>query len=111
MNDHDRLRLLSSCSGRGLIDIKGVIHMSTAPQNILSDRSLLVKWAVTIIIPLLVCLIPLNEMYTQTMRLYFVTTLFVIFLFAFETLPTLISALLLPALYLSLIHICAAGYR
>ena len=76
--------------------------MSTASQNVLSNRSLLIKWAVTIMVPLLVCLIPLNDTYTQTMRLYFVSTLFVIFLFAFETLPTLISALLLPALYVVL---------
>ena len=55
--------------------------MSTASQNVLSNRSLLIKWAVTIMVPLLVCLIPLNDMYTQTMRLYFVSTLFVIFLF------------------------------
>lgn len=76
--------------------------MSTASPNVLTDRSLLIKWAITLLIPLLVCLIPLTETYTLTMRLYFVATLFVIFLFAFETLPTLISALLLPALYVVL---------
>lgn len=66
------------------------------------NRSLIIKWAITLAVPLLIYLIPLTETYTPTMRLYFVATLFVIFLFAFETVPMLISGLLLPALYVVL---------
>ncbi len=67
-----------------------------------NNHSLLIKWFITIVVPLLLLLIPLNETYTALMRSYLIVTLFVIFLFAFETLPMLISALLLPALYVVL---------
>lgn len=76
--------------------------MKTAVQMDTPNRSLIIKWAITFAVPLLICFIPLTETYTQTMRLYFVATLFVIFLFAFETVPMLISGLLLPALYVVL---------
>lgn len=76
--------------------------MKAAVQMDTPNRSLIIKWAITFAVPLLICFIPLTETYTQTMRLYFVATLFVIFLFAFETVPMLISGLLLPALYVVL---------
>ena len=76
--------------------------MKATVQMDAPNRSLIIKWAITLLVPLLICFIPLTETYTQTMRLYFVATLFVIFLFAFETVPMLISGLLLPALYVVL---------
>ena len=72
--------------------------MSTATNSV--NKKLLIKWAITIICSLSILLIPTTEFFTEQLRLYFCISVFVIFLFAFEFVPMLVSAALLPALYI-----------
>lgn len=64
------------------------------------DRSMILKWLVTLLVPAAICLIPLNEFFTANLRMFFVITVFVIMMVAFEFFEILIPALLLQTLYL-----------
>lgn len=59
----------------------------------------LTGWLVSILIPVMNGIIPDNSLYTKPLKLFFMITLFVICLVAFNLLPLLASAVLLPALY------------
>ena len=61
-----------------------------------------VKWLAAIVIPALLFLIPVGEVFTAPMRLFFVITLFMMMVIAMELLPILMSAILLPAAYVLL---------
>lgn len=63
------------------------------------DKVLLLKIATVILLPLLVYLIPLNDVYTQQMRMFFVITIAAIALFAVEIIDNMLVSLLLPACY------------
>jgi di/tricarboxylate transporter len=58
-----------------------------------------IKWAINIILPLLIALIPTTEAFTQPIKLFFCITLFGILLIAFETINLTITALALPVVY------------
>lgn len=66
------------------------------------DSKLLVKWAVTLGLPLILLLIPGNEVYTLQLKLFLALTLAAILMFAFENLNQTVVALLLPFLYIVL---------
>lgn len=66
------------------------------------DKKLAFKWIFTILLSLSIFLIPTDDIFTPTLRLYMVVTVFVIVVLAFELLPILIASLLLPALYVVL---------
>lgn len=70
--------------------------MSTVSNN----KSLLLKWAITIIVPILIFFIPLSETYTAPMRSFFVITLLCILIMAFELMNTMAISILMPMLYL-----------
>lgn len=57
-------------------------------------------WLISLIFPLFIYLIPVTEVFTKDLKIFLTITLFVILVIAFELLPLLVSALLLPALYL-----------
>ncbi len=57
------------------------------------------KWAVSVGIPALIGLIPLSEVYTRDLRVFFVITAFVILLIAFELFEMLVPSIMLPTLY------------
>lgn len=59
-----------------------------------------VKWLLSLILPLMIFLIPINNIFTLNLKIFLTSTLFVILIIAFELLPLLVSALLLPTLYL-----------
>lgn len=65
-----------------------------------SNKSLLIKWGITILVPVLIALIPLNETYTAPMRSFFVITLLCILIMAFELMNTMAISILMPMLYL-----------
>lgn len=67
---------------------------------ITSNKSLLIKWGITLIVPLLIFFIPLSETYTAPMRLFFVITLLCILIMAFELMNTMAISILMPMLYL-----------
>lgn len=56
-------------------------------------------WAISIFLPLLIMAIPVTESFTAEIRCFFAVTLFVIFLWAFELMPFIVPAILLPVLY------------
>lgn len=63
------------------------------------DKKTLIKWFVTLAIPLFLFLIPCGEVYTWKLKLFFVFTVMIIFMVAFEFFDALVPAMLLPTLY------------
>lgn len=61
-----------------------------------SNSKKIIKWAITFIIPLAIMLIPVDELFTETTRMFVATTVFAIVIYAFELLPAMIVGLLLP---------------
>lgn len=59
-----------------------------------------IGWMFSILIPLIIWLIPASGGFTPELRMFFVITMFVILIMAFELLPVLVSAVLLPALWI-----------
>ncbi len=59
-----------------------------------------IKWFFIIFVPLVIQIIPTNDTFTVPIRLFSGVTLGVILMFAFEVLPSLIPALLLPVFYI-----------
>ncbi len=64
-----------------------------------SKNKIMIKWAINIIIPLLIFLIPIGGDYTAQFRMFFVVTAFGIILLATENIPLFAGCLLLPLLY------------
>ena len=60
------------------------------------------KWLIAIVIPALLFLIPVGDVFTAPIRLFFVVTLFMMIVIALELVPILMSAIFLPALYILL---------
>ncbi len=63
------------------------------------DWSYLLKWAIIILCPLLILCVPVNEMFTWPVKMFFVITLLAILLFALETIRQTAVAILLPIAY------------
>jgi len=68
-------------------------------DTIFKNRKTLVQWSITILIPLLVLLIPTNEIITTNLKLFLCVTAFMIFIIAFDFFNTAWPAILLPTLY------------
>lgn len=58
-----------------------------------------IGWIVSILMPVIIGFIPSGDLFKESLKLFFMVTLFVICLVAFQLLPLLVSAVLLPALY------------
>ena len=54
-----------------------------------------IKWLVSIIIPIIIMLIPTNDIFTSPIRAFLAVTLFGIILFGFELVDTIVGALIL----------------
>lgn len=67
--------------------------------EIVSQRKNILLFAVSLAIPALIWFIPVTEIFTESLRLYFIITLFVILLMAFELVPILVSGMLFGILY------------
>ena len=67
-----------------------------------TNSKLLIKWAVTLGLPLILLLIPCNEVYTLPLKLFLALTLAAILMFALENLNQTVVSLLLPFLYVVL---------
>ena len=68
----------------------------SAPQM---SRSTLIKWAITFIVPLCIFLIPTNDVYTSSMRMFLVITVFSLFLMGFEFFDNILPAMVMPIGY------------
>ncbi len=53
-----------------------------------------IKWFMTVLVPVLIYLIPTNDLYTTDMRLFLVITVAAILLVAFELIDIIISSFL-----------------
>lgn len=73
--------------------------MSTETAASFTHKSLLVKWLITILLPLAVAFIPTGGAYTHIIRLFLIITLAAILCIAFELVNLLIPSVLLPAFY------------
>ena len=65
-----------------------------------ADRKTMIGWGISISIPAFIACIPVSDIFSGSLKLFFVITFFVIFIFAFELLPNVIAAVLLPCLYM-----------
>lgn len=69
-------------------------------RNISVDKQKLIGWMISIGIPVLLSFVGISENFSPELKLFFMITIFVILIIAFELLPIMISAILLPTLYL-----------
>lgn len=64
-----------------------------------TSKKVYLQWLITLVVPLIIWLIPVNESFTGEIRLFLVITSFVILMMAFEFFNLLLPSMLLPALY------------
>lgn len=69
-------------------------------DKLLNNKKDIKQWIVLIGVPLVIMLIPTQGAFTPELRLFLAGTICAILMFAFETLPLMISALLLPIFYI-----------
>lgn len=65
-----------------------------------ADKKKRIGWAVSILIPVIIAFIPVSGDFTESLKRFFMITLFMIMIIAFELFPLLVSAILLPSLYI-----------
>ena len=65
-----------------------------------ADKKKRIGWAVSILIPVIIAFIPVSGDFTESLKRFFMITLFMILIIAFELFPLLVSAILLPSLYI-----------
>lgn len=59
-----------------------------------------IQWALSFLFPFLVWIIPNSELFTPNLKIFFVITIFIITLMAFELVPFVIAAISLGTMYL-----------
>lgn len=69
-------------------------------MDISVDKKKLIGWIISILIPIIIAFVPVLGDFTENLKKFFIITLFVIMIIAFELLPLLVSAILLPSLYI-----------
>lgn len=74
--------------------------MSEAVKKI--DKGAAIKWAVTILLALCICLVPTNAIFTSVIRMFLATTVFFILIVAFELMDFMFVSIALPFSYVFL---------
>ncbi len=69
-------------------------------MNTRVDKKKLIGWLMSILIPVIIAFVPVSGDFTDSLKMFFMISLFVILIIAFELLPLLVSAILLPSLYM-----------
>lgn len=69
-------------------------------MNISVDKKKLMGWIISILVPAIIAFAPVSGHFTENLKIFFMISLFVILIIAFELLPVLVSAILLPSLYM-----------
>jgi len=69
-------------------------------MNTRVDKKKLIGWLMSILVPLIIAFVPISGNFTESLKMYFIISVFVILIIAFELLPVLVSAVLLPSLYM-----------
>lgn len=65
-----------------------------------TEKKAFIGWMISVLVPCFIYMVPVSEIFTADLRLFLTITLFVILIIAFELLPQLIAAFLMPSLYL-----------
>ena len=65
-----------------------------------ADKKKRIGWAVSILITFIIAIIPVSGDFTERLTRFLMITLFMILIIAFELFPLLVSAILLPSLYI-----------
>ena len=73
--------------------------MSTGTLTKSTNTKSIIMWAITVLIPVIILLIPVSEAFTSEIRLFFAITICAILMFAFDQIHSAIPALLLPLAY------------
>jgi len=73
--------------------------LETGEQSFFAKNKTAIFWAITVITPLIIMMLPTGELFTPRIRLFVAVTAAGILLFAFESLPQLVSSVLLPLAY------------
>lgn len=76
--------------------------MEAAVNNKPINRMFWIKWAITCIVPIIIFIIPVNELFTDQIRLFLMMTSFAILIIAFELMDIMIPSIFLPLGYLLL---------
>ena len=74
--------------------------MDKVISGINENRSLYIKWMITIFVPIICLLIPTNEIYTHEIKLFLAVTSFCILIIAFELMLLIAIAILFPFAYM-----------
>ncbi len=73
--------------------------LESGEQSFFAKNKKTIFWVITVITPLIIMMLPTGEMFTPKIRLFVAVTAAGILLFAFESLPQLVSSILLPLAY------------
>lgn len=65
-----------------------------------ADKKVIIKWIITVLVPIIIFMIPTGDAFTGTMKAFLVLTSLFIFLIAFELVPTMMASVALPFGYL-----------
>lgn len=60
----------------------------------------IIQWAISIILPIIIFMIPVTAIFTETLRLYLTVTVFCVCLMAFNFFPMMVSGLIMLILYM-----------
>lgn len=77
--------------------------------NLKMDKSMKIKWLITILATIAIYLIPTNEVYTEQMSLFFTITAFSLFLMAFEFFEPIVVSIVMPMAWVAAGVTDAAG--
>ena len=61
------------------------------------NKGELIKWLISIIVPIIILLIPTNDIFTGQMRTFFAITVCGLFIIAFEFFDNIVPAIIMPA--------------
>ena len=70
--------------------------MSAVTAKVKMSKGDMIKWFFTLVLPLLIAAIPINDVFTMPMKLFLSSTLMAILCFAFEIVPQTAVALIRP---------------
>lgn len=74
-----------------------------------TDSTTKIKWLITIVVTLIILMIPTNDVYTRQMSLFFASTIFALFMMAFEFFDPIVVSVIMPMSWIALGVTNAAG--
>lgn len=81
--------------------MENVVQLNSAVEEKSFDRKKLIKWIISIAMMFTPMLMQVNENYTTNIRTFFMITILIIMVWAFELMPLAAPALILPIIYIS----------